>query len=731
MKRKVLALLCAAMLLVTGAQAEMTATTDMGAVYAGEDNLLTMEGVDIALTDVLAVKIVGAAGNQVYYLTLNGSLADETPVYALSVMDVQTKAVQQIEENVLFAAYQPGDDVVYYVVDGEKTQLSAWPDAQMGGAAKADIEKIQPTTMGLAVTVDGADKLYLPGIGMLSIAKQKQGAEYLMVDGVMDVLAMPDGTLLVQPVTSNETKLVAENVSAVSYDAVQGKLYYVKQAENGYVLCVYDAQANASSDVCALTEVSEEKFLVNDGVAYALAADNSLYAYTIETHISRQIDALASYALVKPSIEVAGDKLLVYDEIEGIRLFVAEISLADNAENSKPEEQPVVYTELKNGSRGEAVVNLQQRLIDLNYLDDEADGIYGPLTQAAVELLQYELGMEETGVADPDFQQYIYTHSIPALQLYAQLEKGDEGASVRKMQERLRDLFYMASSADGDFGSRTKTAVELYQAQNGFTVNGVATEAMLKHLYSGNAPKCADYIELRRYDSGTLVKNLNARLLELGYTTKAASYSYSSETEEAVKRAQAGMGMAQTGVASVEFQRKLFSQYASYNGGYVGSVVEMSYDARLRLCQLGYLAIENIGSGTIKDFYSAAVYQAIRDFQNEAGLIVSGVLTDETFQALYSDNAPHAPVFMSNIELSSVLSQMNAKYAQKKSEIELMELIQQRLIQLGYMFNGYVPNGVYNRATYAAVAYFQRDNSLVSSTEGILDVQTIYALMGW
>lgn len=79
-------------------------------------------------------------------------------------------------------------------------------------------------------------------------------------------------------------------------------------------------------------------------------------------------------------------------------------------------------------------MRLQQRLIDLKYLVDEADGIYGPLTEEAVELLQGDLGMQEDGVASVEFQKKIFTTSIPALNLYDTLENGDRGTNVRKMR---------------------------------------------------------------------------------------------------------------------------------------------------------------------------------------------------------------------------------------------------------------------------------------------------------
>lgn len=68
----------------------------------------------------------------------------------------------------------------------------------------------------------------------------------------------------------------------------------------------------------------------------------------------------------------------------------------------------VVYEPLEYGSRGENVQALQERLIELGYLDGTADGIYGNMTTEAVKQAQQAMNMEQTGIADEFFQQHLY-----------------------------------------------------------------------------------------------------------------------------------------------------------------------------------------------------------------------------------------------------------------------------------------------------------------------------------
>ena len=77
-------------------------------------------------------------------------------------------------------------------------------------------------------------------------------------------------------------------------------------------------------------------------------------------------------------------------------------------------EERAIYPELKDGSRGDDVVALQTRLIELDYLDDDADGIFGPNTEAAVRAARVAAGLDESGVADDEMQFLLFREDFPA-----------------------------------------------------------------------------------------------------------------------------------------------------------------------------------------------------------------------------------------------------------------------------------------------------------------------------
>ncbi|MBR6187285.1 MAG: peptidoglycan-binding protein [Clostridia bacterium] len=64
--------------------------------------------------------------------------------------------------------------------------------------------------------------------------------------------------------------------------------------------------------------------------------------------------------------------------------------------------------ELKRGDRGEEVKELQQILIELGFLEDKADGIFGKKTEKAVKALQEYWGVNTTGRLDDDDLMLLY-----------------------------------------------------------------------------------------------------------------------------------------------------------------------------------------------------------------------------------------------------------------------------------------------------------------------------------
>ncbi len=57
------------------------------------------------------------------------------------------------------------------------------------------------------------------------------------------------------------------------------------------------------------------------------------------------------------------------------------------------------------------------------------------------------------------------------------LRQGSSGTAVKELQEKLNAKVNAGLVADGDFGAKTKTAVELFQKLKGLTADGVVVQA--------------------------------------------------------------------------------------------------------------------------------------------------------------------------------------------------------------------------------------------------------------
>lgn len=63
---------------------------------------------------------------------------------------------------------------------------------------------------------------------------------------------------------------------------------------------------------------------------------------------------------------------------------------------------------LHNGSQGEKVIKLQERLLQLGYYEGEVDGQFGPGTREAVVAFQERNGLDADGYAGEETQRVLY-----------------------------------------------------------------------------------------------------------------------------------------------------------------------------------------------------------------------------------------------------------------------------------------------------------------------------------
>ena len=96
--------------------------------------------------------------------------------------------------------------------------------------------------------------------------------------------------------------------------------------------------------------------------------------------------------------------------------------------------------------------------------------------------------MQRTPTPAPPYGSVMVVTVDPSLPTPGPLIKlGAEGDHVKRLQERLAALGYYTGLVDGQFGNGTRSAVVLFQQQNGLDADGIAGNATLTLLYSDQA----------------------------------------------------------------------------------------------------------------------------------------------------------------------------------------------------------------------------------------------------
>ena len=85
------------------------------------------------------------------------------------------------------------------------------------------------------------------------------------------------------------------------------------------------------------------------------------------------------------------------------------------------------------------------------------------------------------------FSSLLYAFAEEEPVTYTAISLGASGEDVREMQTRLKELGYYNKAIDGDYGNGTKSAVSSFQARNGLTADGIASEETLAAIFSEDA----------------------------------------------------------------------------------------------------------------------------------------------------------------------------------------------------------------------------------------------------
>lgn len=167
-------------------------------------------------------------------------------------------------------------------------------------------------------------------------------------------------------------------------------------------------------------------------------------------------------------------------------------------------------TSWRNGSTGEEVTKIQNRLAELGYYTGAIDGNFGDETERAYRAFQEAAGLTVDGIAGSD-REVLYSDDAP----YApkveettapaeeekddeekadeeetpaiEFKSGDESDDVKAIQGKLAELKYFDVDPTGYYGDYTVQTVMNFQLANGLEATGIVDEETYKVLFGTDA----------------------------------------------------------------------------------------------------------------------------------------------------------------------------------------------------------------------------------------------------
>ena len=360
----------------------------------------------------------------------------------------------------------------------------------------------------------------------------------------------------------------------------------------------------------------------------------------------------------------------------------------------------VSYVSLQSGDAGQAVMDLQNRLIQLGYLSGQATGLYDSATVNAVKSFQKVMGLKQTGAATSAMQRDLFSANAKAY-------------SNEKPVEVNRPAYVSSNSANVYASINDSQPLTLMKM--GAEVTVLRTRGIWAEVQGSNGSKgymLLDDLTYKTTDySGDSVVAVNSQAV----ITESNIPVYKSPSESAQKLTTLAKGSyvywirsrgewaeirnndnnavgyiytSQLRIVEEEAVMPSVPGYSTLKNGSTGNDVKK---LQTRLTELGYFY------GDIGGNYLSKTTQAVKNFQKQIGLNPDGVSTPALQDLMYSEWAPKYKAYTQNEQ--GAYTDMY----QGRSDSAVTKL-QKKLVEYGYLSK---TNGVYDSATVKAVKEIQ------------------------
>ena len=287
-------------------------------------------------------------------------------------------------------------------------------------------------------------------------------------------------------------------------------------------------------------------------------------------------------------------------------------------------------------------------------------------------------------------------------------------ATVRDVQQKLKDLGIYSGEVTGNIGAKTTAAIKAFQEKYGLTADGVignATLAKLNEVTSEKTTSAPAATPVASTVSAATVRDVQQKLKDLGMYSGSITGNAGQKTIAAVKAFQKKYGLTADGIIGSETLKKLNEVAQAQVTATPKVTATPASSANASTVRDVQQKLKDLGmySGDVTGNIGSKTTAAIKAFQEKYGLTADGIIGSETLKKLNEVAASAEKAAKATAAPNSNLSSSTIKQIQRK------------LGELGF-YSGEVTGNAGNKTT-AAIKAFQQKYGL--NADGIAGSQTI------
>ena len=640
--------------------------------YIGENNYLyNLDDESKPLIEQPASYLLYASDDTVIYTAAAETDAShegrETIIQELQIGENEN-SLYTIDTVSIEPCWSSNDEVVYYVNSSSPRTLYTFEPLTSTSEAAAefdeDITALRISSDGLLVTTEsGIERLYVPLSKQLTEAYYDCSGARVMVCEQYDLILTVEGELYYRWIGAEDAVKIAEHVTAAQ-GYQDNEVLYTAKTENGLVFNGYFISDEENKELTTLGDNMLPQITVSADYAFLIDDNNIVYRYTLDG------GEYIPYYIVEDDIK--NPMISVFD----YRLMIYDLS----------REQDKTFVKAMPA-------------------DKESD---------TDELLQVQDRAEKIKAEERKYPEY------------TTLQMGSIGSDVSALQSKLISLGYMNGVPTGIFDIKTTIAVTKLQSRMGMDESGIATRELESIILSDSA-EAESELPVKSDDKGIYVRDLQARLITLGYLKHGVSGKMDEYTKNAVSDFASDNHAEYSGKdISTELADLIFDNSAAPNTSRLelqkGDCAPGVTELNSQLKKLGYLA------GSVNPSYDDKTEAAIKLFEEVSGMEQDGIASRAVLDKLFADDAVKCPEqkapadisdsasanetqVISDRQLKVIRKWLTKQFAVNHTDKQAVKRLQKQLVRLGYMNNADV-SMIYDSNTSVAVEAFQKENEL-------------------